>query len=205
MHHASLCSPSCTVVCIDWPPGGIVLSTVAAASVGTRFSPAITLASAYRRGLHLVPHGSYCHRPAHRRLWAYKAGVDGGLSCLLGAKHALSVAFMGEVHCLLVLCLFGTGEESRRRSPARCRLGAKTPAGLHLSLRFFRSFGLLACLVLRMQFSGEEYSAAGDDPVAAFAAPIAAHMNADHAEVLALTFYWFVPRPLLCSSVEVEL
>jgi len=33
------------------------------------------------------------------------------------------------------------------------------------------------------QFSGEEYLAARADPVAAFAAPIAGHMNADHAEV----------------------
>ena len=89
---------------------------------------------------------------------------------------------------LLVHYLSGTGEESRRESQARCRFGANTPAGLNVSLRPICSFGLLACLVLRMQFSGEEYLAAGDDPVAAFAAPIAAHMNADHAEVLALTY-----------------
>ncbi|KAK9830960.1 hypothetical protein WJX81_003065 [Elliptochloris bilobata] len=35
------------------------------------------------------------------------------------------------------------------------------------------------------QFSGEEYLAARADPVAAFAAPIAGHMNADHAEATA--------------------
>lgn len=193
MHHASLCSPSFTAVCSDWPPEGKALSTVAAASVGTCLSPVVTLASAFRRGLHLVPHGSYCHRPAHRRLWAYKAGVGGGLSCLLGAKHALVwrswERFTALFTALLVHCLSGTGEESRRESKARCRFRANTPAGLYSSLRPICSFGLLACLVLRMQFSGEEYLAAGDDPVAAFAAPIAAHMNADHAEVLALTFY----------------
>ena len=51
------------------------------------------------------------------------------------------------------------------------------------------------------QISGADYSAAAADPVAGFSAPIAQHMNADHAESTAAMVRHFLQRPVSAARI----
>ena len=51
------------------------------------------------------------------------------------------------------------------------------------------------------QIPGAEYGAASADPVAAFSAPVAQHMNADHAESTAAMVRHYLQLPVSAARI----
>ncbi len=52
-----------------------------------------------------------------------------------------------------------------------------------------------------LQLSAEEYAAAGSDPVAAFAQPIASHMNTHHANSIVAMVQHYVGVPVQAAAI----
>lgn len=60
----------------------------------------------------------------------------------------------------------------------------------------------LECLLVPLQISAEEFAAAQSDPVAHFAAPIAQHMNADHADSILAMLRHYIGIDVQSSSIQ---
>lgn len=150
------------------------------------------------RRLHLVPHGAHHHRAPDQRVRAHQAGAALLAHSVSAPGAAIARKLQGNQGVVLgpgglsVKALLSSGSGEAQRSTA-ARLGhssfwATGCARCFACLAVDRLIGYtvrqLTAAVMGAQFSGEEYLAARQDPAAAFAAPIAGHMNADHAEVM---------------------